>query len=250
MPGSNSICQMPMFLVPQILRRGATCCAFILIFFLSACAAPGAGGVLPAPADALQPVTASGFLEAEQISVIAEVGGLVKEVRVEEGQPVQAGEIVVVLDDTLLHAQRAQAEALVEIAVANLARLQAGAADEEIAAAQAALDEAQVGVDAAEYAAANAWSAAGNPQAVDVQIAAAQTQVDLAARQVEILRVQLQEAEIKLGWLQTVPESERDNRAIEFQQYNVEILQAQHKLDLLQQQRDYPISAIAQAHAA
>src|SRR5574341_1673971 len=83
MPGSNSICQMPMFLVPQILRRGATCCAFIVIFFLSACAAPGAGGVLPAPADALQPVTASGFLEAEQISVIAEVGGLVKEVRVD-----------------------------------------------------------------------------------------------------------------------------------------------------------------------
>jgi multidrug resistance efflux pump len=210
--------------------------------------------------EAAGPIEASGFLEAESVSVVAETGGRVAEVLVEEGQPVTAGQVVIVLDDTLLQASRAQAEAAVAVEQANLDQLRAGASDEELAAAQAALDEAQAALDGAELASGGAWAAAGNPQSVDVQIAAAQTQVDLTTRQVELAQQYLEEARIKLGWLRV--DEPRDEQAIEFQEYQVQILEAQlraaeaqaqgarQKLDLLQQQRERPLTAIAQARVA
>lgn len=212
--------------------------------------------------ESAQPVSASGFLEAEEVSVVAETGGLVLEVMAEEGQPVTAGQTVIRLDDSLLLAEKAQAEAAVRVAQAHVEQLRAGASDEELAAAQAALDEAAAAVKGAQYAAGSAWAAANNPQSIAVQIEAARTQAELALRQVELARVQLEEAQIKLGWLRTVPENERDLRAIEFQEYTVQILEAQvraaeaqyqgaqRKVELLEEQRERPLSAIAQARAS
>ncbi len=206
-----------------------------------------------------EPIEASGFLEAESLSVVAETAGRVAEVRVEEGQPVTAGQVLIVLDDTLLRANRAQAEAAVAVAQATLNRLRAGANEEELAAARAALDEAQAALRGARRASSGAWAAAGNPQSVEVQIAAAQTQVNLTARQVELAQQQLEEARIKLGWLRI--DEPRDEQAIEFQEYQVQILEAQlraaeaqalgaqQKLALLEGQREHPLSAIAQARA-
>lgn len=208
------------------------------------------------------PLEASGFLEATEVSVVSEVGGRVLEVLAGEANEVTAGQVVVRLDAGLLEASRSQALAAVGVARANLASLEAEATPEELAAAQARIDEANAQLEGATLASGSAWASASNPQAIDVQIAAAQTQIDLALRQVEALRIDLEQAQIKLGWLRTVDEDERDGRAIEFQEYEVQIIEAkvraaeaqylgaQQKLDLLQQQRQRPLSALAQAHSA
>jgi multidrug resistance efflux pump len=226
---------------------------------LTACAASAAQ---TSSEETAADLTASGFLEAEEIHVAAETSGRVAEVMVDESDQVQAGNVVVRLDDALLQADRAQAAAAVSVARANLARLRAGATPEELAAAEAAVNEANAALKGVQGAAGSAWAAAGNPQSIDVQIAAADTQANLALRQIDLAKVQLEEARIKLGWLQSISGDDRDENAIEFQQYEVQILEAnvraaeaqylgaQQKLDLLNEQRGRPLSALAQAHAA
>ncbi|MCX7856177.1 MAG: biotin/lipoyl-binding protein, partial [Anaerolineae bacterium] len=66
-------------------------------------------------------LTASGFIEAEEVSVAAEVGGRIAEVLVAEGDMVEAGQVLVRLDDRIAHAQVAVAQAGVEVAQAGLA---------------------------------------------------------------------------------------------------------------------------------
>lgn len=51
-------------------------------------------------------LAASGSIEATTVSVSPEMSGKVKEVLAEEGQPVKAGDALLVLDDSLLAAQR------------------------------------------------------------------------------------------------------------------------------------------------
>jgi len=77
------------------------------------------------------PLEASGIVEAVEVVVAPEIGGRVAEVRVEEGLLVEAGQELFRLDDTLLLAQRDQAQAAV-------------------AAMRAALDTAQSVIEAAQ----------------------------------------------------------------------------------------------------
>ncbi len=49
--------------------------------------------------------TASGFIEAEEVSVAAEVGGRIAEVLVAEGDAVEAGQVLIRLDDRIARAQ-------------------------------------------------------------------------------------------------------------------------------------------------
>jgi HlyD family secretion protein len=63
-------------------------------------------------------LTASGTIEAVEISVSPEIGGKVAEVYVDEGDEVQTGDPLFRLDDTLLQAQRAVAEANMDLAAA------------------------------------------------------------------------------------------------------------------------------------
>src|SRR5690606_33481000 len=113
----------------------------------------------------------SGFLEVEEVSVVSERDGRVAEVLVDEADSVRAGDVVVVLDDTLLRADRLEAEAAVRTAEANLAAVKAGATREEIEAAQAAVEQARTAVEGARRASGQAWSAASDPKDVAVQIA-------------------------------------------------------------------------------
>lgn len=205
-------------------------------------------------------VEASGFLEAEEISIVSQVDGRVVEVLADEGDTVTAGQEIVRLDDRVLRAERAQAEAAVKVAEANLLKLKAGASAEELAAAEAALDEVQAQIDAAKRTSGAAWGEASNPQSIEVQIASAEMELDLAQRQLELLQIELDKAEQKLNWLKE--EDEADDTAIEFQGYTIEILKAniraaeariegaKKKLELLKQQRDRPVGAIARARSA
>lgn len=71
-------------------------------------------------------LTASGTVSARQVAIAPEIGGKVVEVLVEEGQPVNAGDVLFRLDDALLQAQQEQAIAAAQVAEAalNAARVQ------------------------------------------------------------------------------------------------------------------------------
>ena len=82
-------------------------------------------------------LTASGTIEAIEVTISPEIGGKVAEVSVDEGAPVKAGDVLFRLDDTLLQAQRI-------VAAANLDMVNAAAST-----AAAALATAQANYDLA-----------------------------------------------------------------------------------------------------
>ena len=125
-------------------------------------------------------LTASGFIEAEEIAVAPELGGRVVELLVDEGDEVDAGQVVVRLDGTLLEAQIDTAQAALDVARAGLARAQAGARPEQIRQAEAALAQAEAGRDGAYQAWQDLIAIRDNPQELNAQIALAQAQVNAA----------------------------------------------------------------------
>ena len=112
----------------------------------------------PPPSNAL---TASGNVEATEVQVAPEVGGRIVELRVAEGDRVQAGAVIATLGtkDTELQIGRARAERAA--AAAQLHLFEAGARVEDVRQA-----EAQVDASTSEIA------------AIDVEIASAQTDLD------------------------------------------------------------------------
>jgi len=84
-----------------------------------------------------EPEAVSGIVEADEIRVGSQVGGRVKAVRVEEGDEVSAGELLIELEPFDLQARRAEAVAQLAAAEAEFARLKAGFRQEEIEQARA-----------------------------------------------------------------------------------------------------------------
>jgi HlyD family secretion protein len=122
----------------------------------------------------------SGTVEVRTISLGSRAGGRVKEVRLKEGDRVDAGAPIVVLEPGDWPAQMLQARAALAQAEAQLAKLEKGARPEEIAAAdaraataQAALAETASGARPEEIAAAEARLAAAEASVDQAQNAAA-----------------------------------------------------------------------------
>lgn len=138
---------------------------------------------------AAQPVAeglrGSGTIEATEVSVVAEMGGQLKEVLAEEGEQVQAGQVLARLDTAILDAQVRQARARVRAMEAAQALVEAGPRPQEIAQAEAAVSQAQAAAEAARQAWENAIALRDNQQDLEVQIAAVQGQVQVAQHQVE-----------------------------------------------------------------
>ncbi|MFQ6102330.1 MAG: HlyD family secretion protein [Anaerolineae bacterium] len=132
-------------------------------------ATPKAGGL-----------TASGFIEAEEVAVAPELGGRVVELLVDEGDEVEAGQVLVRLDGTLLEAQIGAAEAGLDVAQAQLDQALAGARPEQIRQAKAALAQAEAARDGAYQAWQDFIAIRDNPQELDAQIAQARAQVAAA----------------------------------------------------------------------
>jgi HlyD family secretion protein len=110
-----------------------------------------------------QPYEWSGTVEARTISVGSRVGGRVKAVHTQEGDRVDAGQVLVEIEPADLPAQRLMAKAQLEEAMANLDKLKKGARPEEIEQANAraqtaaaAFQEARVGARSEEIAGARA----------------------------------------------------------------------------------------------
>src|SRR5205085_414358 len=85
-----------------------------------------------APADFRRPARATGYVEATEVRVAADVGGRLLDVKVAEGDRVAAGDVIARIDsaDAMLALQRATAER--EQAAAQLSLLRAGSRSEDI----------------------------------------------------------------------------------------------------------------------
>ncbi len=127
-------------------------------------------------------VDASGFIEARSYSLASEIGGTVYEIPVEEGDAVEAEEILLSLDISGLENSRIQAEAGVAAAQAALQDLQDQPSEIDQIQAQAALDEAQGKQDAAEaeLALLLASYAPANPPTADLHLAEAKVEISKA----------------------------------------------------------------------
>jgi multidrug resistance efflux pump len=93
----------------------------------------GGGDVLQLP----------GVVEIQEVHVASKVGGRVKEIKTYEGARVAAGQELIVFDVPELQAQRDQAQARLDAAVADLDKANAGPRPEEREAARKAMEAAK-----------------------------------------------------------------------------------------------------------
>ncbi|MFB0546658.1 MAG: biotin/lipoyl-binding protein, partial [Anaerolineae bacterium] len=122
------------------------------------------------PVQPIEGLSASGFIEAEEVITTAEVGGRIERIAADEGDEVKRGDVLVELDKTLLMAQMRQAEAAVEVAEAALAQVKAGARPEDIHRAEAALVQAEAVRDGDYQAWLDAQAVLNNPQELEARI--------------------------------------------------------------------------------
>jgi multidrug resistance efflux pump len=158
-----------------------------LVLFNSGCRETSVAGV----------IEASGTIEAEEVVVASEFGGRVQDLLADEGDDVEADQVLIVLDTALLEAQIGEAEAAVGTAQANLESVEAGARPGEIEIAEALLDQAIAASDGAEQAWQDAVALRDNPQQLNAQIDQARTQVEVAERGVAQAQAQLETAIIQ-----------------------------------------------------
>ena len=198
----------------------------------------------------------NGVIEATQATVVAEVGGRVVEIVVDEGDDVKESQALVRLDDATFQAQVKQAQAGVSATEANVARVKAGARSQEIAAAQAALAQAQAERDGAALAYKDAIAIRYNPQPLLAQIDAARTGVKLAEQNVAVAQSQLGEAR----WWREFHDDTKGlryqlNKKVAIAQREFEAAQAQldgatAQLAALEAMRRTPVTLNAQVNAA
>lgn len=139
-------------------------------------------------------IIASGVIQAEEVTVTAELGGRVADVLAREGQAVAAGEVVIRLDDSAIVAKIGQAEAALAIAKAELVEVQARPRAEAVAVARAALEQAIAVREGARRAWEDAQAMLENPQELEARLEEAKTQLALAEQAVEAAQVDLTEA--------------------------------------------------------
>lgn len=115
----------------------------IPLIVISALAITGLGWYFTQGTNALAwgTIEAAGTVEAVEVSIASELSGRVLDVLVSKGASIDAGEILVRLDDELLQSQRQRALRAVEAAQANLVSAQSGVelAKSALSSAEAAL---------------------------------------------------------------------------------------------------------------
>lgn len=203
----------------------------------------------------------SGSIEGEEVVIVSEYGGQVLRLHAEEGDQVEADQVLVELDTSLLRAQVAQAEAAVAAAKANLASVEAGTHPAQILAAQAALGQVIAERSAAEVAWQSAERLVENPQELETQIVEAQTAVELAEAQIEGAQAQLAAAEVERDQYRAQGSME-EKRLYAVHSYRVDAALAaidaararkkgsEELVASLAAVRDQPLAAISQAHLA
>jgi HlyD family secretion protein len=206
-------------------------------------------------------IEASGTIEADEVVMASEFGGRVEDILADEGDEVEEGQVLVVLDSALLQAQIGEAESAVGTAQANLDLVQAGARPGEIQTAQALLEQATAARDGAELAWRDTVALRDNQQQLDAQIDDARTQVELAGRGVTQAQAQLQTTIIQrdayagAGDDQSKTSYAALDQQVQAAQANVAIVEeqlagAQTQLDNLLEMRGNPVALNAAANQA
>ncbi|MBN1937656.1 MAG: efflux RND transporter periplasmic adaptor subunit [Anaerolineae bacterium] len=122
-------------------------------------------------------ITTSGLMRAETVLIASEYGGLIRDIPVQEGAVVRAGEVLVQLDTSTIDTQVAVAQAAIDLAEAALAQARAGVRPGQIAIAEAQLAQAEAGRLAAAQAVTDTLLLARNPQELRLYVAVAETQI-------------------------------------------------------------------------
>jgi multidrug efflux pump subunit AcrA (membrane-fusion protein) len=126
------------------------------------------------------------------------IGGRVRSVLVNEGQPVTAGQPLVELEAVHLGRAVAEAQAALSAAEANLAQVKAGPHPQDVAAAEQAVAAAQ----------ANEAVAGAQIQAAEAELERAQTSVSTASAQVAIAQAGVKIAQAELARAQAKARTE------------------------------------------
>ncbi len=157
----------------------------VLLTALIGCQASSAGGTSSGD-------VWSGFLEGKTVDVSAEVGGRVTNVAIQEGDQVQAGQLLATIDDDIAKQRLDAADANVAAAQAQLALLEAGARAEEIQRAEARVEQARAALVTATQAVSDTEAIRANPQTLliaktdaEARVQAATYALTAAAKQAE-----------------------------------------------------------------
>jgi HlyD family secretion protein len=227
----------------------------VLMLGLTACQANLTVPLLPTPLSGT-PLSASGFLEADSVTIASEVGAQIVSIEAEQGQAVSSGQPLVILDDTLAQAQRAQAQAALLAAQASLTQTQAGPRPDAVAAAAADVARAQAVWLGALRAVTDTGALAANPPGLDVQVAQAETQIKLSEQAVQQAKSERDAAQaardkIPAGYAERDIQEQKLNVALA----NVEAANVQYDgavavLGQLQHMRQFPADLVANWHAA
>lgn len=198
----------------------------------------------------------SGVLEGIKANVMAEVGGRITDIAVDEGDAVKQEQPIVTLDDAALQSQVKQAQAALSAAQANLAQVKAGTRREAIEAAEAALQQTQAERAGAALTVSNTLQIRDNPQQISAQVDAARSGVALAEQNVAVMQTRLAEARYRRDFFDA-DKKKRDTleKEITIAQKNLEAAQAQlngaqAQLSALQALRSNPITIQAQVNQA
>ncbi len=142
-------------------------------------------------------VRASGFLQAPQYRLASALGGEVVEVTVQEGQAVEAGAVIVRLDERNWRARLQEAQAAVQAAQAELQRLEEGPGERALAEAEGRVAVAQAQVRAARAALEALWEAYAPLEPPQEALQEAQAALDLA--EAGLRRAQAQREQVRAG---------------------------------------------------
>ena len=238
------------------LRRSlALTCGAVAFVALASCqtAAPPVDSVTPTPPAA---TSLSGFLEATDVSIVPEVGAQIVSLTVIEGDSVTAGQRLVVLDDSLVQAQREEAEAALVAAQAVLTQTLAGPRPDAVAAAAADVAHAQAAEVGARQAVTDTKAILYQPPGLAAQIAEAQTAVNLAEQDVQKALADATDE----GFVRGATKPGTRDRAIQDQKLaaananvtaaQAELQGAKNYLAALQKVKQAPVDLIANVHAA
>ncbi|BAU08073.1 efflux transporter periplasmic adaptor subunit [Fischerella major NIES-592] len=188
-------------------------------------------------------ITASGkVVPAQSVNISPKQPGIVAELRVEQGDRVQKGQVLAVMDSADVNAQILQYQASLDQAKAQLAEAQAGSRPQEIAQARARLAQAQAQLDQAR---------AGNRSQ---EIQEAQAQVDDAKAQVNLTQARVRRYR-ELARQGAISQDQLDQYVSEDTRAKAVLQQAQRRLSLLESgSRSEEIArqeaAVAEAQAA
>lgn len=178
---------------------------------------------VPARAKDLQVrITASGtVVPVQSVNVSPKNAGVLRELRVEQGDRVQEGQVIARMDNSDIQAQMIQAQAQLDQAQAQLDRTRVGSRPEEIAQARARLMQAQ-----AQLAEARAGSRTQEIAQAQAQVEAARARMILTNQRVERYQYLVAQGAESRDRLDELIADDRSARA--------NLLEAQKRLDLLQ----------------